>query len=624
MENNFNHDLFDKDYIEHHGILGMKWGVKNGPPYPLGSAISTGSRLIKTARKNFSTAERTARRTINKTKRRVERAANTTRKQLMKQVNATQKQIASVGKTARKTAEGAYKSAQKTANDNASKARKYLENQFGSIENARKYFTKKFGSADKARQYLQKQFGIADSQVNQLKKTVRNSIDEGKEYAENARNFVNDKRRQVEDQVNSARNFVNDKRKYLGNQIDNVRNIANNARNTAEKTATKYGKEFLDNAKNTAEAAKGEAAKYSQKLLNNAGRKNVSSAANKNYEKAVQEYNKRAKEWSDKYDNDSYSDPKVRRKADAEWNNEVKPLYEKTGKNLVERVINNTKNDIKPAIDKATQGYRRMAGQSALNQYNKMQLANHYLFGIGNKEKGIGYAKNGPNEQKVLDEINKSKPKNTILGLASKKEVDAYNKAKSDNVDNMLKATIKDLDLKQVDEDTLKYGRSVLNYLTYGSNSFFMKNGSNNKVSTNGASRNILGGIKNTMNSVSKDNSDKKAIENYVNRETKMGKNALKVANKINSDYQKSSEYKEYKKMSDEIDALVTKNPNQLFDQMTVNKYNALEKKATDKYNSILKDSYDDMALAVVADLNLEDVSPSTLEYTKKLLKNMK
>lgn len=38
---------FYREYeLYHHGIKGQKWGVSNGPPYPLGSAISTGKRLI--------------------------------------------------------------------------------------------------------------------------------------------------------------------------------------------------------------------------------------------------------------------------------------------------------------------------------------------------------------------------------------------------------------------------------------------------------------------------------------------------------------------------------------------------------------------------------------------------
>lgn len=35
----------NSDYIAHHGIMGQKWGKKNGPPYPLSDDVSTGKRL---------------------------------------------------------------------------------------------------------------------------------------------------------------------------------------------------------------------------------------------------------------------------------------------------------------------------------------------------------------------------------------------------------------------------------------------------------------------------------------------------------------------------------------------------------------------------------------------------
>ena len=40
----------NKNTLMHHGIDGQKWGVKHGPPYPLGSKVSTGSSLRKGAR----------------------------------------------------------------------------------------------------------------------------------------------------------------------------------------------------------------------------------------------------------------------------------------------------------------------------------------------------------------------------------------------------------------------------------------------------------------------------------------------------------------------------------------------------------------------------------------------
>lgn len=42
--NNYSWNL-DMEELTHSGVDGMKWGVRNGPPYPLSRDISTGSRL---------------------------------------------------------------------------------------------------------------------------------------------------------------------------------------------------------------------------------------------------------------------------------------------------------------------------------------------------------------------------------------------------------------------------------------------------------------------------------------------------------------------------------------------------------------------------------------------------
>lgn len=46
--NNYSWNL-DMEELTHSGVDGMRWGIRNGPPYPLSRDISTGSRLKTTS-----------------------------------------------------------------------------------------------------------------------------------------------------------------------------------------------------------------------------------------------------------------------------------------------------------------------------------------------------------------------------------------------------------------------------------------------------------------------------------------------------------------------------------------------------------------------------------------------
>lgn len=45
MRNDFYIGIYEDTYLAHHGILGQKWGVQNGPPYPLDQ--QTHNKVIK-------------------------------------------------------------------------------------------------------------------------------------------------------------------------------------------------------------------------------------------------------------------------------------------------------------------------------------------------------------------------------------------------------------------------------------------------------------------------------------------------------------------------------------------------------------------------------------------------
>lgn len=73
----------DDEIVEHFGILGMRWGQRNGPPYPLGSDKSTGRRLKKSAGGGSGSVTRKQKRALKKARK--TRAKNLKIKTLEKQ-----------------------------------------------------------------------------------------------------------------------------------------------------------------------------------------------------------------------------------------------------------------------------------------------------------------------------------------------------------------------------------------------------------------------------------------------------------------------------------------------------------------------------------------------------------
>lgn len=63
---------YSKEYLSHHGILGQKWGKRNGPPYPLGSGDHSASerkagwqKSLRTSSESGSDSKTRNRRNIN-------------------------------------------------------------------------------------------------------------------------------------------------------------------------------------------------------------------------------------------------------------------------------------------------------------------------------------------------------------------------------------------------------------------------------------------------------------------------------------------------------------------------------------------------------------------------------
>lgn len=165
-------ELFDypeNDFrLYHHGILGQKWGRKNGPPYPLDESVSTGSRL-KTA---AASAANKVKETAGK----------------IKEHRAQQAEIRSAKKQEKAEAKAAKKQA-----DEEAKAAKQAEEKEKAIESAIKS-----GNASEISKYSTdmsvQQFNeaVQRAELNKrLANTQTSSFDKAVKIAQNVANLTN-------------------------------------------------------------------------------------------------------------------------------------------------------------------------------------------------------------------------------------------------------------------------------------------------------------------------------------------------------------------------------------------------------------------------------------------------
>lgn len=112
MEYYGNNDWRDYLALKHHGILGMKWGRRNGPPYPLGASDHSASEKKAGWRKSLNDGESAS---VRKKARYVRKESKKVDKYYKKDIKRADKETARAEKKYNKAAEKGSSRAEKLA-----------------------------------------------------------------------------------------------------------------------------------------------------------------------------------------------------------------------------------------------------------------------------------------------------------------------------------------------------------------------------------------------------------------------------------------------------------------------------------------------------------------------------
>jgi len=203
MEYYGNNDYRDYLAIRHHGILGMKWGKRNGPPYPLGSGDHSASEKKAGWRKSLgggsSSSIRKKNRYITKESKRIEKHYN-------KDIKKSDKEAARAEKKYNKASEKGSARAEKL-NElykdklvDSESLKRIKEKELEWVRNMTSDDIKKEKAATKAQEkFLKDRVSDSDEFYQQIKKRRENRQEVQKTKSENR--VTKDERDQIKEEV---------------------------------------------------------------------------------------------------------------------------------------------------------------------------------------------------------------------------------------------------------------------------------------------------------------------------------------------------------------------------------------------------------------------------------------
>lgn len=219
-----------RTYLAHHGILGMKWGRRNGPPYPLGVSDHSASEKKAGWRKSLGGGEST---TIRKKARYVSKESKKIDKYYKKDIKKTEKATARAEKKYRKAVE-----------KGSSRADRLKERYRDSLADSESLKRTKEKELERVRNMTLKEIKDEKARTKDLKKQLNNRISDDDGFFERAKKSRENKKELQELKSESRvtkgeRNQIKDDVKSSSKNIPSSDKVLN-ALNSYKKMGDEY------------------------------------------------------------------------------------------------------------------------------------------------------------------------------------------------------------------------------------------------------------------------------------------------------------------------------------------------------------------------------------------------